>query len=206
VAIALFPGSFDPFHRGHLGIVEWAATEYDEVVVAVGGNPEKPTGMFPVDERVRLATLATAYLDNVRCLAFHGVTGTLAIEQGADVIIRSGHKEADLERSLAVLNKFMSRGIPTRFAPAMPGLEDISSTVVRDLLTSSDIEGAAALVPVGMRADLATASRLDPSLTSRRAAAGPGPMTVGRRVETLRVVAVQAAPLLSRRLPLPAPG
>ena len=117
VALALFPGSFDPFHLGHLGIVEWAANNYDEVVVAVLGNPEKATGMFSVADRLRMARLATAHLSNLRCLAFHGLTGTLAVEQHADVIIRSAHKEADIERLLAVLNKFMSRASPHGSSP-----------------------------------------------------------------------------------------
>ena len=111
MAMALFPGSFDPFHFGHLWIVEWAASNYDEVVVAVLGNPDKPSGMFSPDERVRLAGLATEHLANVRCLAFHGLTGSLAQEQHADVIVRSAHKEADTERLLAVINRFMSRGV-----------------------------------------------------------------------------------------------
>src|ERR1700722_16568508 len=125
VVIALFPGSFDPFHLGHLAIVEWAAGRYDEVVVAVLSNPEKPAGLFTPEERVRLASLATQHLGNVRCLAFQGVTGKLAEQQNAGVIIRSAHKEADLERSLAVLNKFMSGGIPTEVAPLNPETAEI---------------------------------------------------------------------------------
>jgi nitrilase len=199
VPTALFPGSFDPFHLGHLAIVEWAASRYDEVVVAVLGNPDKPAGMFKPAERVRLATLATEHLANVRCLAAQGLTGTLAKEQHADVIIRSAHKERDLERSLAVLNKFFSGGIPTEFAPSDPALESISSSTVRELLASGDIEAAVALVPATMRAELPTAERLDEAALYRGTPARPGALTVGRRVELLRVAAVQDAPVFMDR-------
>ena len=131
MALAVFPGSFDPFHLGHLAIVDWAATTYDEVIVAVASNPEKPVAFLSQDDRVRLASLATRHLGNVRCLTVQGATGTVAHDQGADVIIRSAHKEADLERSLAVLNKFMSGGVPTQYAPSDPATEAISSTRVR---------------------------------------------------------------------------
>jgi nitrilase len=197
--IALFPGSFDPFHLGHLAIVEWAAATYDEVVVAVGGNPEKPGGLFTPEERVRLASLATHHLGNVRCLAFQGITGVLAQEHHADVIIRSAHKEADLERTLAVLNKFMSGGIPTEFAPVDPETETISSTKVRELIFAGDVDAAASLVPPAMGPELRTATRIDRGSAGPPALTGPGPMTVGRRVRPLRVAAVQATPVLLDR-------
>ena len=197
MAMALFPGSFDPFHLGHLWIVEWAAGNYDEVVVGVLGNPDKPSGMFSPDERVRLASLATEHLQNVRCLAFHGLTGSLAQEQHADVIVRSAHKEADTERLLAVINRFMSRGVPTRFAPSNPLLEGISSSTVRDLIESGDTDGALELVPEAMRAHLPSASRLDAAARSRPA--GGGTLTMDQRVNPLRVAAVQDAPVFLDR-------
>jgi nitrilase len=194
VTIALFPGSFDPFHLGHLSIVEWAAQLHDEVVVGILGNPEKPSGMFTPDARAALATTATAHLPNVRCVVFRGVTGDLAKREHADVIIRSAHKDADLERSLAVLNKFMSEGVPTEFAPSDPGLEHISSTKVRDLLASGDGEAASALVPEAMRAELATAPKVEsqPAASGR---SGSGPMTAGRRVEALQVAVTVSPPV-----------
>jgi nitrilase len=198
VATALFPGSFDPFHRGHLSIVEWAATTFDEVLVAVLGNPEKQSGLLTRDERVRLAQLCTAHLGNVRCLAFHGVTGDLAKAQKANVIIRSAHKEADLERSLAVLNKFMSGGVPTEFAPSDPATEGISSTAIRDLLATGDLEAARQMVPEAVRAELPSAARVSATEHPGSRSGGaprPGPMTVGRRVQPLRVAAVQDAPV-----------
>ena len=47
----LYPGSFDPFHNGHLEIIETAARLFDEVVVAAMRNPQKGEPMFSLDER-----------------------------------------------------------------------------------------------------------------------------------------------------------
>ena len=52
--VALYAGSFDPFHLGHLGIIECVVPIFQQVVVAVVANPTKAEGMFTIDERVRL--------------------------------------------------------------------------------------------------------------------------------------------------------
>ncbi len=199
MALALFPGSFDPFHLGHLAIVEWAAHTYDEVIVAVASNPDKPSAWLTPEERVRLASLATRHLGNVRCLAVGGVTGAVAREQGAGVIIRSAHKEADLERTLAVLNKFMSGGIPTEFAPSQPATDEISSTAVRDLLATGRIDAALELVPVTMREELRAAGPIAARRPGRPPSGGAGPMSIGRRLTPVRIAAVQQPPVLLDR-------
>ena len=48
----LYPGSFDPFHLGHLDVIEQSVALFGEVVVGVMHNPTKPSGMFTLDERV----------------------------------------------------------------------------------------------------------------------------------------------------------
>ena len=51
MTVALFPGSFDPFHNGHLEVVERAGQLFDEVVVATLRNPQKAEPLFSLDER-----------------------------------------------------------------------------------------------------------------------------------------------------------
>ncbi|HEY3941945.1 MAG TPA: nitrilase-related carbon-nitrogen hydrolase [Acidimicrobiales bacterium] len=196
--MALFPGSFDPFHLGHLGVVEWAAQSYDEVVVGILGNPEKPSGMFAPADRARLVELSVGHLPNVRCVVSGGLTGELARQVGAAVIVRSAHKDQDLERQLAVLNKFISEGVPTVFAPADPPPPDISSSVVRELIASADLDAAAALVAPGAGKELARLPRL-PAGTRSKGSAASNPMTVGRRVAPVRIAAIQDAPVLLDR-------
>ena len=52
VAEAIYPGSFDPFHNGHLDVVEQAVELFGSVVVATMHNPTKPSGMFDLAQRL----------------------------------------------------------------------------------------------------------------------------------------------------------
>ena len=54
MGVALYPGSFDPFHLGHLDVVEEAVGIFGEVVVGVMVNPDKPASWLPADERAAL--------------------------------------------------------------------------------------------------------------------------------------------------------
>ena len=172
-------------------MVEWAAGVFDHVVVAVLANPDKPSGLYRPDERARLAGLATAHLDNVRCLSYAGTTGALVQREGADVILRSDHKEPEMERSLAVLNRFMSGGAPTVYAPDLPGTAHISSTAVRSLVGARRYEEARALLPPAVGAELETAGRLESPQGRPMSSSGVGPMTLGRRVPTFAATAVE---------------
>ena len=62
---AVCPGSFDPITMGHVDIFRRAARQFDEMVVLVTGNPNKPSGLFSISERVELAEKAVADLPNV---------------------------------------------------------------------------------------------------------------------------------------------
>lgn len=72
----LYPGSFDPFHLGHLDVAAQAASIFGRIVVAVMHNPEKSGGMFSVDERVQLAKDATSHLAGVTVEAHAGWRST----------------------------------------------------------------------------------------------------------------------------------
>ena len=67
----LCPGSFDPVTLGHLDIFERAAAQFDRVIVAILGNPNK-SGMFGIDERIEMIREATTHLPNLRVEAGEG--------------------------------------------------------------------------------------------------------------------------------------
>ena len=71
--IALFPGSFDPFTAGHLNILRRALTMFDEVVVAVGINQDKP-GFFDMDKRLEIIRQATEGMDGVSIVKYDNLT------------------------------------------------------------------------------------------------------------------------------------
>jgi pantetheine-phosphate adenylyltransferase len=154
VAVALYAGSFDPIHLGHLGVIEHAARAYERVVVAVVANPEKSAGMFRAEERLRLLTGATAHLPTVRSVQFYGLTVALARTEGATVLVRTGHKERGNEFSMAAMNRVLAE-IPTVFVPADARTRTISSSLIRQLVGAGEVRAAQQLVPACVRQALA---------------------------------------------------
>jgi pantetheine-phosphate adenylyltransferase len=72
-ASAVYPGTFDPFTRGHEDIVRRAASIFDRVVIAIAANPAK-TPTFPTEQRVELARSVLADLKNVDVEGYTGLT------------------------------------------------------------------------------------------------------------------------------------
>ncbi len=129
----LFPGSFDPFTRGHDDIVKRALGLFDEVIIAVGYNESKKGWLTP-EERVR--TISKLYADEPRITveSYTGLTVDFAREHGVMAIIRGVRTTADFEyeMQMADVNRQLA-GIETILLPASPQLSSISSSVVREL-------------------------------------------------------------------------
>lgn len=129
----LFPGSFDPFTRGHADIVRRALTLFGKVVIAVGYNEQK-AGWMPVEERV--AAIKSLYADEPRVAveSYTGLTVDFAKERGITAIVRGVRTAADFEYELqmADVNRQLS-GIESVLLPASPQYASLSSSVVREL-------------------------------------------------------------------------
>lgn len=137
---AFFTGSFDPFTKGHLDIVERAAAIFDEVIITICANTEKSTGMFTPDERAAIIddSVRGSLLLRGKCVKSEICPSLLAgfiCEHGGGVIIRGSRSssEFEYESSLADVNRAIA-GIDTLIFPALPHLAFISSTVARDML------------------------------------------------------------------------
>lgn len=131
--VAIFPGSFDPFTKGHLDIVERGLKMFDKIVVAVGVNSTK-SGSTPVAERIDAIRKAIAPTGKVEVIDYQGLTIDAAKACGACAIIRGIRSVADFEyeRNLADVNRAIS-GIDTVMLCADPSLAAVSSSVVREL-------------------------------------------------------------------------
>lgn len=129
---ALIPGSFDPFHNGHLAVVETAARHFDRVVVAAVRNPGKEP-LFSLEEREEMLQESLAHLENVETLSFSGLVVDLASEVGATAIVKGLRAVSDLENELqmAQMNQGMS-GIDTIFIPTTSDSSFIASKYVKD--------------------------------------------------------------------------
>ncbi len=132
--VAIFPGSFDPFTRGHAAVVEQALSLFDRVVVAVGYNSEK-RGFIAIESRMALLEELYAGHERVEVASYEGLTIDFARSRGAVAMIRGMRNTIDFEyeRSLAAVNSRIGGDIATvvLFAPAE--LADISSNIVREL-------------------------------------------------------------------------
>jgi pantetheine-phosphate adenylyltransferase len=94
---AIYPGSFDPVHNGHVDIALRAAGVFDEVIVAIYDQPPSKTLMFTTEERVQLFAEATVEIPNVRVTPFSGLAPDFARTEGADFILRGLRAGFDFE-------------------------------------------------------------------------------------------------------------
>ena len=133
--IALFPGSFDPFTAGHLNILRRALTMFDEVVVAVGINQDKP-GFFDMDKRLEIIRQATEGMDGVSIVKYDNLTIDACRERGIRHIVRGVRNliEFETERSIADANRRLAPEIETIIIPTAQEFAHISSSAVRDIL------------------------------------------------------------------------
>jgi pantetheine-phosphate adenylyltransferase len=145
---ALFPGSFDPFHNGHLEIVEIASKIFDRVIVAPMRNTQKGEPLFTLQERIEMIAETVAYLDNVTLESFSSLVVDLARQVGADVLIKGLRVASDAEAELqqAQMNRRVA-GIETVFIPSSSEYSFIASKYVRDFARFGGADRIGSTVP-----------------------------------------------------------
>lgn len=131
---AIFPGSFDPFTRGHAALVEQALRLFDRVVIGVGNNTAKQ-GLLAVENRKRL--IEDLYVNEARVQAhvYTGLTGEFARRMGACAIIRGVRNTTDFEyeRTMEATNARLYNDITTLMLFTPAPVADISSSTVREV-------------------------------------------------------------------------
>jgi pantetheine-phosphate adenylyltransferase len=148
VRTALFPGSFDPFHNGHLEIVETAAKLFDHIVVAPMRNLQKGEPLFSLEERKQMIADSVAHLPNVTIDSFASLVVDLARSVGADVIVKGLRVASDAEAELqqAQMNKAVA-GLETLFIPCSSEYSFIASKYVRDFARFGGADRIGSMVP-----------------------------------------------------------
>jgi pantetheine-phosphate adenylyltransferase len=132
--VALFPGSFDPFHNGHLEVVERAGKLFDQVVVAALRNPQKAEPLFSLAEREEMLREALAHLENVRIVSVATLVVHVAQEVGASAIVKGLRAVSDFENELqmAQMNRQLA-GVETVFIPTSSDSSFIASRLLREV-------------------------------------------------------------------------
>ena len=133
--IAVFPGSFDPITRGHESIIRRALPVFDEIIIALGENPEKKS-YFPLANRLKWLELVFGDEPKVRIVKYSGLTVDFCMRMNAGYILRGLRTSADIEfeRTIGLMNKAISPVIETVFFLSAPEYAALSSSVVRDIL------------------------------------------------------------------------
>ncbi len=130
---AFFPGSFDPFTKGHEDIVLRALTLFDEIVIGIGQNSNK-NRYFNL-EKMKGYIERTFAGKPVRVVSYQNLTANVAKEVGAKFIIRGLRNTTDFEyeNSISQVNRHINGELETVFLITSPHLAPISSTIIRDL-------------------------------------------------------------------------
>jgi pantetheine-phosphate adenylyltransferase len=134
--VAVYTGTFDPIHRGHLDIISRGSRIFDSLVVGVGINPDKAT-FFSLEERVELVRQVIQPYPNVSVGDFTGLAVAFVRQLGARVMLRGLRTTSDMEAEFAMslMNLNLDPEVETVFLMAKEGYSHVSSTLLRQVAT-----------------------------------------------------------------------
>ena len=137
--VAVYTGTFDPVHLGHLDIIQRGSQLFDQLVVGVGINPDKTT-LFGIDERVNhIRTVVDAAKWNeekkVEVMKFDGLAVRFVREEKARIMIRGLRTLSDMEYefTMSLMNLHLDPEIETVFLMAKEEFSHVSSTLLRQI-------------------------------------------------------------------------
>lgn len=132
--VAVYTGTFDPVHLGHLEVIARCSRLYDRLIVGVGINPDKST-LFDIDERVELLRAVTGELGNVDVIKFEGLAVRFVRESGARIMVRGLRTLSDMEYefTMSLMNLNLDPELETVFLMAKEEFSHVSSSLLRQI-------------------------------------------------------------------------
>jgi len=134
MVVAVYPGTFDPFTRGHEDIVRRAAGLFSRLVVGIADSRTK-NPIFTLDERLTIAREVLGHYDNVEVAGFQGLLKDFAREKQARVIVRGLRAVSDFEYEfqMAGMNRYLLPEVETMFLTPSDQYQFISGSIVREI-------------------------------------------------------------------------
>jgi len=131
---AIFPGTFDPIHYGHIDIAMRASKLFDELIVAVYDRPLKNL-LFSPKTRLDLAIECFQNESNIRVMGYNNLTVEFCKSQGAKVIVRGLRVFSDFEHEfrMALANKRLDKEIENVALITSEMHTFLSSTTVKEI-------------------------------------------------------------------------
>ncbi len=133
--IAIFPGSFDPFTKGHQDIVLRSLRLFDHVIIGIGYNSAKKNRYFEVDWMVEKIKEVFRDESRVSVIVYNELTASLAKTHNAQFVVRGLRNTTDFEyeNSIAQVNRYLNEELETVFIITSPRYAYISSTIIREV-------------------------------------------------------------------------
>ena len=133
--IALFPGSFDPFTKGHEDIVLRGLQLFDEIIIAIGYNSQKSTRYFEIDSMVDYIRTTFQEYPSIKILKYSELTAEFARKNGARFLLRGLRNTTDFEyeNSISQVNRKLYKEMESVFLITSPQLAWISSSIIREV-------------------------------------------------------------------------
>jgi pantetheine-phosphate adenylyltransferase len=132
--VAVYTGTFDPVHLGHLDIIQRGSRLFDRLIVGVGINPDKAT-LFSIEERVELLSEVVSGFKNIEVQPFTGLAVRFVREAGARIMVRGLRTLSDMEYefTMSLMNLHLDPAIETVFLMAKEEFSHVSSSLLRQI-------------------------------------------------------------------------
>jgi pantetheine-phosphate adenylyltransferase len=133
--IALFPGSFDPFTKGHEDIVLRGLALFDEIIIAIGYNSQKSSRYFDIDLMVKRINETFKDYSNIKVETYSELTAEFARKNKARFLLRGLRNTTDFEyeNSIAQVNRNLNLELESVFLITSPQFAYISSSIIREV-------------------------------------------------------------------------
>lgn len=133
--IAIFPGSFDPFTKGHEDIVLRGLSLFDEIIVAIGYNSGKSKRYFEIDFMIKKIQETFRDYPTIRVQTFSELTAEFAKKNNARYLLRGLRNTTDFEyeNSISQVNRLLNTELESVFLITSPKFAAISSSIIREV-------------------------------------------------------------------------